>query len=114
MAVVRTTAAAGNVQESCLGHLAQMVGRKLGQLVVFAHLVGQAGIGMNADIGRHEGRQPFDKRAQLRHTKRAVQSETQYRIVGYADVERLQRLSRQRATTAVVDGGRHHHGNGAP
>ena len=68
---------------------------------------------MNADVGRHKVCQTLDERSQFGDTKRAVQSKAKNGIVGNADVERFECLTGQCASAAVVDGGRHHHRNGA-
>ena len=113
MTFVRSAAAARDVQQACLGHGAQVAGGVVGQLLVFAHLVGQSRIGVERQIDGDALRELFHEGAQLRHAEGAVQSEAeQARVVGNADEERLKRLSCQCAPTAVVDGSRHHHGHG--
>ena len=110
MLLVGATAATSDVDEAVLCHLAYMTRRIAGQLVVLAHLVGQAGIGMQRQIYRDALGQQLDKGSKVCHAKRTVQSKAQQvGVVAHTDEEGLQRLTCQGASAAVVDGGRHHH-----
>ena len=111
MSVIGAAATACNIQEPRLCHLPQVSGRECRQLFVFAHFVGQSGIGMNADSRRHNSRQALYKRAQVDDTERAVQSEAEQRVMGDADIESLQGLAGQRTSAPVIDSCRHHDGD---
>ena len=50
MTFIGTTAATSEVEQSGLRHMLQVTGRKLRQFVVFAHFVGQSGIGIEREI----------------------------------------------------------------
>ena len=110
MCFVGTAAAACDIEESGLRHLTQMTGRIAGQLVVLTHLVGQSGVGIERQEHRDAMRQLFDKRSEVCHPKRAVQSEAQQVwVVTDTDIECLEGLSCQRPSAAVVDGRRYHY-----
>ena len=104
------TAAAYDVHQSLVHNLCHLGRHRLRSLVVEPHGVGQAGIGIDADIIRRGLRQLPEEGHHLAGTERTVQAERE-NIVG-ADTcqECLQRLPAQRASGEVADRGAHHDG----
>ena len=98
-------AAADDVDEPVLRHPPEGGGRLFGRLVVGAHLVGQAGVGVAADGAAGPGSHVRDERGQFFRAQRAVEPEAQRPGVLHRPVERLQRLSGQGPSAAVA--GRH-------
>ena len=97
-------AAADEVHEAVLRHLLQRGGGLLGLLVVGAHLVGQAGVGVAAHGAVRPCGDVRDERGQVGGAERAVEAEGERPGVLDGAVERLQRLAGEGAPAAVGDG----------
>ena len=102
-------AAADQVQQPSLGELAQDAGGFLRAFVVATEGIGQAGIGMAADVGVGDLGQHVHVRAQVAGAERAVQAHRQRPGVAQRIPEGFRGLARQRAAAAVGDRARDHH-----
>ena len=102
-------AAADQVEQAGLGELAQHRGHVLGRFVVAAERVGQAGVGMGADVGVGDLGEHVDVRAQVLGAERAVQADRQRLRMPQRVPERLGGLAGQRAAGGVGDRAGDHH-----
>ena len=104
----RAAAAADDVDEAAVGEVAEQRGRLVGQLVVLAEGVRQAGVRVAADVAVGDARQLREVRPHLARAERAVEADAERPGVLDRDVERVERLARQRAAAAVGDRHRDH------
>ena len=107
-------AAADDVHQAAFGELPELAGHVFRGVVVFAELVGKAGVGMNADIDSGDMGGVLDMGAQVLGAERAVEADAQGTGVGDRVPEGLRRLPRERAPRGVGDGARNHHRQAHP
>ena len=107
-------AAADDVHQATFGELPELAGHVFRGVVVFAELVGKAGVGMNADIDSGDMGGVLDMGAQVLGAERAVEADAQGTGVGDRVPEGLRRLPRERAPRGVGDGARNHHRQAHP
>ncbi len=104
----RAAAAADDVDEAVARPVVQVAGHLVGALVVFAHGVGQSGVG----IGEHETvghvRDLGDVGAHQLGAERAIEADGKRLQVLDGEVERFGRLAGQRAAGTIRDGARDH------
>ena len=81
--------------------LAEHAGRVGRRFVVFAEGIGQAGVGIHADVRIREPRQLLDVRPQLLHAQRAIQADGDGARVPHRGPEGLDGLARERAARSV-------------
>ena len=104
----RAAAAADDVGEAAGDELAQQSGGLRRQLVVLAERVRQAGVGIDAHPALGEPRQLGEVRPHLAGAERAVEADApRFRVLD-REVERVERLARQRAPAAIGDRHRDH------
>mmetsp|Transcript_48871 Transcript_48871/g.135851 ORF Transcript_48871/g.135851 Transcript_48871/m.135851 type:complete len:413 (+) Transcript_48871:1244-2482(+) len=104
----RAAAAAHEVEQAVLG-VVEDVGRKdLGVLVIAAHGVRQAGVGVDVAPAAVHVRQLLVELLHLGRTERAVDADREGLRVPDADVEGLDGLARERAAAVVHNGGADH------
>ena len=103
-------AAADDVDASrCSANSRDLRGHVVRRLVVLAELVGQAGVGVGADIGIGDPRQLLDVRPQLVGAQGAVEPDGQRLGVAQRVPEGLGGLAGQGAADGVGDGAGDHH-----
>ena len=105
----RAAAAADDVQPAVLGPALDQLGRHLGRLVIGAELVGQAGVGIDADQAVDLRVERIDVGMQLGGAEAAVQAHGERLGVAHRMPERLDGLARQVAAGEVGQGHRDHH-----
>ena len=104
----RAAAAADDVDEAARREILQQRGGFGGLLVVLAEGVGQAGVRVAADVALGDARELRQVRAHVARAERAVDADAERLRVPDRDVERVERLARQRAAAAVGDRDRDH------
>ena len=104
----RAAAAADDVDQPLAGEAFDLRRHRLGTLVIFAHLVGQAGIGVGADQSVGNGRQLGQMRAHRIGAERAVQPDRQRPGVADGVPEGGRGLAGQGAARQVGDGAGNH------
>ena len=109
-AIVRTTASANDVHQPLVNHLSHLGCHALRSLVVESHRVRQTGIRIGGDIIRRLPGQLAQEGYHLTGTKRAVQSQTEYRITAHAGQKSIQRLSTQCSASQVAHRDADHQG----
>ena len=97
-------AAADDVNETLAHPRLDQARHLAGALVVLAHGVGQAGIGIGDDARLGDGRNLGDVGTHQLGAERAVEAEREGPQVAHGEVERLRRLAGQGAARAVGDG----------
>ena len=102
----RAAAAAGDVEQTVPGPLAERLGHLLRRLVVATQLVRQAGVRVGRDRPVGDARENVEMLAKLLRSERAVETHDEW--VGVADAvpEGLDGLARQRSARRVDDGPR--------
>ncbi len=104
-----TAAAADQVQQAIFGEASQGTGHVLRRFVVLAEGIGQAGIGVCADITAGDLCKGFHVRAHGIGTQRAVQSDRQRSCMRQRGMEGFRCLPGQGASGCVGDGAGDHH-----
>ena len=105
-------AAAGHIDQAGLGEFLQQA-RRVGRTFVearFRHGIGQAGIGVDADVGVADLGQLGHVGPHQRRAQRAVQAYGDRAGVAHRVPEGLDRLARENAARSVGDGAGDHHG----
>eukprot|EP00053_Salpingoeca_punica_P018065 m.175524 g.175524 ORF g.175524 m.175524 type:complete len:1311 (+) comp17350_c0_seq2:4566-8498(+) len=97
-------AAADNVEQAVARKVQQQIRGLARRLVVRAHGVGQAGVGVADGVGGRRAGNLLDVRAHVLGAKRAVEAETQRLCVRDAEGKGLRGLAAERAAAAVGDG----------
>ena len=110
----RSAAAAKNVDEPRFGHLAQLCSRVVGQLVVLSEGIRQPRVRIAADPTVGDTRERCDVRAHRDGAEGTVDTHRERARVGNTRPERLDSLSRERATRVVRDRHGNHQWNAAP
>ena len=101
-------APAEHVDQAAVGELGKQRGCGLRRLVIFAELVGQAGIGIGADQGVGQERDVVDMLAHLLGAERAVEPDRERLGMAHRMPEGFGRLARERAAGQVGDGAGDH------
>src|SRR6266545_6771328 len=104
----RAAAAADDVDEAAGGEVLYELGGLVRELVVGAEGVWQTGVRIARDVALGDLREVGEVRAHIARAKRAVDADAERLRVAHARVERLERLSRQRAAALVRDRKRDH------
>ncbi len=101
-------AAADDADESRFGEIAQQRRGLVGQLVVLSERVREARVRVAGDVALRDARQLREIRPHLARAEGAVQPDAERARVPDRDVERVERLARQRAPAAIGDRHRDH------
>ena len=104
----RAAAAAEDVGEAAGGEVAQERGGLRRQLVVLAERIRQAGVRVAADVALRDARELGEVRPHVARAERAVDADAERPRVADRHVERVDRLTRQRAAAAIGDRDRDH------
>ena len=99
-------AAAHHVEQPFGGVLPQLFGHLCRGFVVFAHLVGEAGIQVAGEVGGSDGGQIFDGGAHIHGSHAAVDSEGEQVYVFHGIPERFGCLAGQGAVAGIAEGDR--------
>ena len=105
----RATTAADHIDETAVGEFAQLFGHVFRRVVVLAEFVGQAGVGINADIDVGDGGDGLNVGAQIIHPEGAVEADADGPGMGDGIPEGFRRLARQGAPRGIRDGAGDHH-----
>ncbi len=104
----RAAAAAENVDEPAGRELVQEARGLIGELVVLAERVGQAGVRIAGHVAGGDAGELGEIRPNLARPEGTVQADAERPGVLHRDVERVERLARERAAAAVGDRHRNH------
>ncbi len=105
----RAAAAPDDVHQAAGGEIADEPCGFVGQLVVLAERVRQAGVGIAAHVALGDAREVGEIRPHVAGAERAVDPDAEWMRVPDGDVERLEGLPRERPAALVRDGERNHH-----
>lgn len=92
------------VDEAASGKVAQMVVHLCRALIILAHGVRQASVGVGADVAVGDVSQALQVGPHLRSPQRTVQPNGERLAVLHASVKRLRGLTREGAAASVGDG----------
>ena len=104
-----TAAATDQVHEAAGGEVADVLLHLLGVLVVLAHFVGEAGVGVGVDVAFRDLAQSGQVGTHLLSTQGTVEADAERVGVGDAVVERFDGLAGERSARSVGDGAGDHH-----